>query len=280
VNNFVTRALTGAVFITVLGGAILWSPVSFMFLFGLIALLGINEFYRLFGATEYKPNVYTGSLLGIVFYLITCGYVSESLPFSAYLLVIPFVSAVFIAELYSKHTKPFQNIGLTLLGAAYVVIPFSLLVLNGFSLPSEALYNYNPTIILGFFFLLWTSDTGAYLVGITLGKHPLFPRISPKKSWEGFIGGIVLTLVVAIVISKFFTVLSLIDWVIIGVIIAIFGVLGDLIESLLKRSLQIKDSGNILPGHGGILDRFDSVIFSAPLVFLYIQIKLILLGFS
>lgn len=279
-NNFVTRTLTGAVFISVLGGAILWSPLSFMFLFGVIALLGINEFYRLFGATEYKPNVYTGSLLGLVFYLVTCGYVSESLPFNAYLLVIPFVSAVFIAELYSKHTKPFQNIGLTLLGAIYVVIPFSLLVLSGFTMPSQALYGYNPTIILGFFFLLWTSDTGAYLVGITLGKHPLFPRISPKKSWEGFIGGIVLTLVIAIVISRFFTVLSLTDWLIIGAFIAIFGVLGDLIESLLKRSLQIKDSGNILPGHGGILDRFDSVIFSAPLVFLYLQIKLILLSCS
>lgn len=279
-NNFVTRTLTGAVFITVLGGAILWTPVSFMFLFGLVAVLGINEFYRLFGDTEYKPNMYTGSLLGLVFYLITCGYVSNTLPSSAYILVIPFVSAVFIAELYSKHSKPFQNIGLTLLGAIYVVIPFSLLVLSGFSMPSEALYNYNPAIILGFFFLLWTSDTGAYLVGITMGKHPLFPRISPKKSWEGFIGGIVLTLVVAVVISRFFTVLSLTDWLFIGAIIAIFGVLGDLIESLLKRSLQIKDSGNILPGHGGILDRFDSVIFSAPLVFLYIQVKLALLSCS
>lgn len=277
-NNFVTRTLTGAVFITVLGGAILWSPVSFMFLFGVIALLGINEFYKLFGATEYKPNVYTGTLAGFVFYLISCGYVSQVLPSSAYILVIPFVSAIFIAELYSRHTKPFQNIGLTLLGAAYVVIPFSLLVLSGFTMPSNALYNYNPTIILGFFFLLWTSDTGAYLVGITMGKHPLFPRVSPKKSWEGFIGGIVLTLVVAFVISRFFTVLSLTDWLLIGAIIAIFGVLGDLIESLLKRSLQIKDSGNILPGHGGILDRFDSVIFSAPLVFLYLQLKLALLS--
>ncbi len=279
-NNFVTRTLTGAVFITVLGGAILWCPLSFMFLFGVIALLGINEFYRLFGATEYKPNIYTGSLLGFVFYLISCGYVSQVLPSSAYFLVVPFVSAVFIAELYSKHTKPFQNIGLTLLGAAYVVIPFSLLVLSGFTMPSQVVYNYNPTIILGFFFLLWTSDTGAYLVGISIGKHPLFPRISPKKSWEGFVGGIVLTLVVAFIISRFFTVLSLTDWLIIGAIIAIFGVLGDLIESLLKRSLQIKDSGNILPGHGGILDRFDSVIFSAPLVFLYLHVKLALLSCS
>jgi phosphatidate cytidylyltransferase len=280
VNNFVTRTLTGAVFITVLGGAILWHPVSFMVLFGLVAAVGINEFYRLFSATEYKPGLVTGSLLGLAFYLITCAYVTNLLPLTAFFLIIPFVSAVFIAELYTKHSKPFQNIGLTLLGAAYVVIPFSLLVLNGFSLPSALAFNYNSTVILGFFFLLWTSDTGAYLVGITMGKHPLFPRISPKKSWEGFIGGIVLTMLIAVIVSRFFTVLSMVDWIIIGAIIAIFGVLGDLIESLLKRSLQIKDSGNILPGHGGILDRFDSVIFSAPLVFLYLQLKLVFMSWS
>lgn len=279
-NNFVTRTLTGAVFITVLGGAILWHPVSFMALFGVVAMLGINEFYRLFSATEYKPNGITGSILGLVFYLLTCAYVAYQLPFTAFLLVIPFVSAVFIVELYAKHSKPFQNIGLTLLGATYVVIPFSLLMLSGFSLPSGKVFSYNSTIILGFFFLLWTSDTGAYLVGITMGKHPLFPRISPKKSWEGFVGGIVLTMLIAVIVSRFFTVLTMTDWVIIGAIIAIFGVLGDLIESLLKRSLQIKDSGNILPGHGGILDRFDSVIFSAPIVFLYLQLKVILISCS
>jgi phosphatidate cytidylyltransferase len=155
----------------------------------------------------------------------------------------------------------------------YVVVPFSLLVITGFT--QSGLSNYNPTIILGFFFLLWTSDTGAYLVGISLGKHRLFPRISPKKSWEGFFGGLVFTLIVSWVISKYFTVISLTDWVIIALIIGIFGVLGDLIESLLKRSFDTKDSGNILPGHGGILDRFDSVIFSAPLVFLYFQFKLV-----
>lgn len=277
-NNFVTRTLTGAVFITVLGGAILWSPISFMLLFGLISLLGIIEFYRLFSGTEFKPNVYTGTLLGLVFFCLACGYVIGLWPLTAFIFVIPFVSVIFIAELYSKHTMPFQNIGLTLLGSLYVVIPFALLVLNGFSRPSMEPYSYNSSIILGFFFLLWTSDTGAYLVGMSIGKHPLFPRISPKKSWEGFIGGIVLTMVVAVVIAKFFTVLSITEWVIIGAIIAIFGVLGDLIESLLKRSLQIKDSGNILPGHGGILDRFDSVIFSAPLVFLYLHFKELFFG--
>jgi phosphatidate cytidylyltransferase len=274
VNNFLTRTITGALFALVLCAAILIHPIAFMALFGIIGIIGMNEFYRLFSHAEYKPNVLAGSLAGLVFYLLLCGYLANLYPVSLILLIIPFISAVFIAELYTKHAKPFQNIAITLLGVIYVVVPFSLLVITGFT--QSGLSNYNPTIILGFFFLLWTSDTGAYLVGISFGKHRLFPRISPKKSWEGFFGGLVFTLIVSWVISKYFTVISLTDWVIIALIIGIFGVLGDLIESLLKRSFDTKDSGNILPGHGGILDRFDSVIFSAPLVFLYFQFKLVL----
>jgi phosphatidate cytidylyltransferase len=175
---------------------------------------------------------------------------------------------IFVFELYRKKNKPFQNIALTFLGIIYIALPFSLLYLMGFK--EYTVTGFKPKIILGFFFLLWTSDTGAYLVGMTLGRHPFFPRISPKKSWEGFIGGVVLTLLIAWVISNYFTFLSTYDWLIIGLIIAVTGAIGDLIESLLKRSLNVKDSGNILPGHGGILDRFDSVIFAAPLVFVYL----------
>ncbi len=230
------------------------------------------EFFGLFNETNnVKANKTLGIAIGLLFYCITCLYAIGYVSIAAYLLVVPLLSITFIVELYRKFDNPFQNIALTFLGVIYVAIPFSLLILNGFN--SASIAGYSATVILGFFFLQWASDTGAYLVGISIGKHPLFKRVSPKKSWEGFVGGVVITQLIAVVISKYFTVLTVVDWVVIATIISIFGVLGDLVESLLKRSLNVKDSGTILPGHGGILDRFDSVICSAPIVFLYLQLK-------
>lgn len=267
-----TRALTGIVFVAVLGAAILIHPVTYFLLFGLITGFGMMEYYKLFGDSgPVKPNKILGVITGLIFYVITCLFASGFVSSVAFLFIIPILSMIFINEMYRKLENPFPNIGLTMLGIIYVAIPFSLLILNGFS--SFSLTGYNAKLVLGFFFLQWASDTGAYLVGISIGKHPLFPRISPKKSWEGFAGGVIITQVIAIIISMYFNVLSRFDWIIIATIISIFGVLGDLIESLLKRSLQVKDSGTLLPGHGGILDRFDSVIFSAPIVFLYLQLK-------
>ncbi|MDP4210409.1 MAG: phosphatidate cytidylyltransferase [Bacteroidota bacterium] len=270
-NNFYKRTLTGIAFVAVLVSAILIHATTFFALFALIVTLGIFEFYRIIDGANVSPNKLLGGILGTVFFAVSCLYASDLVPVAAYWVVVPFISAIFVAELYRKQASPFQNIAVTLFGALYVAVPFSLLVLFGF--PEQGITAYQSNLILGFFFLLWSSDTGAYLTGVSIGKHPMFPRISPKKSWEGFAGGIVLTLFVAFIISNYFTALTLIDWLVIAVIICIFGVWGDLVESMLKRSLNIKDSGNILPGHGGILDRFDSVLFSAPIVFLYLQIK-------
>jgi CDP-diglyceride synthetase len=270
-NNFYKRTLTGIAFVVILGGAILIHATTFFALFAVIVALGIFEFYRIIDGANVFPNKLLGGILGMVFFAVSCLYASGLVPIAVYWFVVPFISAIFVAELYRKQTTPFQNIAVTLFGALYVAVPFSLLVLFGF--PEQGITAYQSNLILGFFFLLWSSDTGAYLTGVSIGKHPMFPRISPKKSWEGFAGGIVLTLFVAFIISNYFTALTLVDWLVIAVIICIFGVWGDLVESMLKRSLDIKDSGNILPGHGGILDRFDSVLFSAPIVFLYLQIK-------
>jgi len=205
---------------------------------------------------------------------LSCFFASGCITITWFWLIVPLISATFIAELYSKHDSPFQNIAITLFGTLYIAVPFSLLVLFGF--PGQTLSGYNPGLVIGFFFLLWANDTGAYLTGISIGKHPMFARISPKKSWEGFVGGLFFTLLVAFIISRYFIALDRTDWIVIAIIICIFGVWGDLIESMLKRSLHIKDSGKILPGHGGILDRFDSVLFAAPMVFVYLQLRFLL----
>jgi len=274
-NNFSRRSITGIVFVLVLGGAILLNPISFFALFGVIVALGITEFYKLLDSTHLKANKTFGLLSGLLFFSITCLYAAGFLNASWFWVMVPIISLVFISELYQKHDSPFQNIAITLFGVLYIAVPFSLLVIFGF--PQLTIEGYQPKLVIGFFFLLWANDTGAYLTGITLGKHPMFPRISPKKSWEGFAGGFFFTQIVAFIISKYFIGLEMTDWIVIAVIICIFGVWGDLIESMLKRSLSIKDSGNILPGHGGILDRFDSVLFSAPIVFVYLQLKNLML---
>ncbi len=129
---------------------------------------------------------------------------------------------------------------------------------------------FNGKILLGIFILIWASDSGAYVFGVTMGKNKLFERISPKKTWEGFIGGVVISQVAAFLLSRYFGDLGYLHWGIIAGIVAVFGTLGDLVESMIKRSVKIKDSGKILPGHGGILDRFDSLLFTIPVIFTYL----------
>lgn len=269
-SNFLTRTITGAVYVTVLiGSTLLYPPIAFALLILVLIAIGLHEFYKLF-KVHYQPNIILGITSGLLLFAGVFFYsVGELQNLNVFLALLPIVSALFIVELYRKKENPFQNIALTFLGIIYIALPFSLLYLLGFN--ELSFKGFNPQIILGFFFLLWTSDTGAYLVGISIGRHPFFPRISPKKSWEGFIGGVIFTLLISLFISKYFTVLTQTDWLVIASIIAVFGAIGDLVESLLKRSLGVKDSGNILPGHGGILDRFDSVIFAAPLIYVYLN---------
>src|SRR5690606_15573525 len=155
----------------------------------------------------------------------------------------------------------------TFLGLFYVSMPFALLNAAAFH---EG--NYNFEIIFGCLFILWASDTGAYFAGTFFGKRKLFERISPKKSWEGFFGGAALAMIFAYGIATFFHSLAMLDWLIIGVIIVVGGTFGDLIGSLLKRSIEIKDSGDSLPGHGGFLDRFDGLIISIPFIVAYLEL--------
>ena len=172
------------------------------------------------------------------------------------------------SPLYKKSEHPFTNIAYTMLGVFYVSIPFSLFCASGFV---NGTYSYH--IPLGFLLIIWSSDSGAYVIGSLIGRTKLFERISPKKTWEGTIGGGLLSLTLAYVLSNYFIELSRFDWMMISIIIVITGNLGDLAESMFKRSINVKDSGTILPGHGGILDRFDAVFISAPFVFTYIMLR-------
>jgi phosphatidate cytidylyltransferase len=175
-----------------------------------------------------------------------------------------------VIELYRKKERPFGNIAFAIFGVVYISLPFAFLNYLAVYNPLGIHLAYNPWLVMGFFILIWTNDTGAYLAGRAFGKNKLFERISPKKTWEGAIGGLLLTLVAAFLLNKYSSLLNITHWMIIATIIVVFGNLGDLTESLFKRSVNIKDSGSILPGHGGLLDRFDAVLIAAPMVFTYL----------
>lgn len=270
-RNLISRSLTGLVFIGAIISSILFSRIIFAILFLGVALLALYEFFRLLNSDKkIKVRIVSGSIALILMYasiaLVSLGYVGKQLLLIN--LLIPVF--IFISELYQKNESPILNIALTILGLIYVGLPLALL--NMFFNPEFARGEYHPGILLGFFVIIWTYDSFAYLSGVLLGRHRLFPRISPKKSWEGTLGGFIFGLLASFILSKFFTEFDLINWLIIASIIMIFGTFGDLSESMIKRSLKIKDSGKILPGHGGLLDRFDAVLLSAPAVFVYLNL--------
>ncbi len=268
-----TRTITGAFFILFIVAGIYFNPTIALLLFTFITLLATDEFYGLTKKSKnLKPFRFLGTLTAVSLMLILGLIIQNDIDFKIVFIPILLMFLTFIFEIYKKNDTPFINIGYTLLGIFYIVIPFAMLFHLGYYSQTSFSENYNYQIILGFFILLWTNDTGAYLSGRFFGKHKLFERISPKKTWEGSIGGGILTLILAYVLSIFFTNLTLTNWLVIGVLIAVFGDLGDLVESMLKRSLGVKDSGKLLPGHGGILDRFDGLLLSVPFVYSYLQL--------
>jgi phosphatidate cytidylyltransferase len=276
VNNFFRRTLTGVYIVIFVLGGFLFHPVSFI-LAALIMLIGsMYEYYRIVRNLGYRPQTVAGIITGVAAFSIASLSAAGFLPLKFLLAIIPFISFIMIAELYRKGDKPFDSLAHTLLPVIYYVIPLSLFPFSAFghsgleSLMKHGSMVFSPGVVVGFFLLIWANDTGAYLVGVTMGKHRLFERISPKKSWEGFFGGVVLAAIVSWLLSGWLGVVSPAKWVIIAMIISVAGTYGDLVESMLKRSAGIKDSGNIMPGHGGFLDRFDSAVLSFPLVFLFI----------
>ena len=268
-----TRAITGLLFISTVIAGVYFNSVIALCLFTLIIILGIDEFYGLVKKSNLvAPLIFWGILTGLVS-SITIGLILfEMVSIKMIFIPISMLFFIFIIELYRKKENPFINVAYSILGIIYVVVPFAMLFHLGFYKDNAFNDQYSFQIILGFFLLLWTNDTGAYLAGRFLGKHKLFQRISPKKTWEGSFGGGLLTVGVAFILSLYFTNLDLFNWIVLAIMVAIFGGLGDLVESMLKRSLNLKDSGNILPGHGGILDRFDGLLISVPFIYSYLYL--------
>jgi phosphatidate cytidylyltransferase len=277
-NNFFRRTLTGAWIVIFVMGGFWLHPVSFL-ITGLVLLIGTQyEYYAIIRNTGVSPGMISGLFTGISAYIISSLVASGVLPVKSFLFLLPIMIVIMVMELYRKQDKPFDNLAHTFFPLIYTAIPFSLFPFAAFShsglgslLPHSGI-TFSPGIIIGFFLLIWANDTGAYLAGISFGRNRLMERISPKKTWEGFIGGILTAALVAWLLSGWLGVVDTPGWVIISVIISIAGTYGDLTESMLKRSAGVKDSGSIMPGHGGFLDRFDSTIVSFPLVYLFISL--------
>ncbi len=249
-------------------GCTYYNSIAFSILFFIITILGVHEFYTLSEKGGSKPQKLIGILISAVFFisntLVCMGYIDPKL----LVLTIPLLFLIFIIELYLKAKNPFKNIAFTILGIFYVALPFSLLNYINWN---GGFYNYQ--LLFGIFFIIWSNDSGAYLVGSAIGKHKLFLRVSPGKTWEGSIGGAIISYGITFIISSWYTSIGRFEWIVIATLLIIFGTLGDLVKSIFKRSLNVKDSGNILPGHGGILDRFDSLIMGTPFVFTYLILE-------
>jgi phosphatidate cytidylyltransferase len=288
-NNFIVRTITGIIFVAAVVASFL-RPEAMVLLFAIVTGLTVWEFtglvnerpgvtvnrfictvagvYFLFAMTYYCSDIYGGAAKSVVFipYLVTVIY-------------------LLVAELYIKQEDPINNWAYTMLSQMYIALPFSLLNVLAFTASPEGLVLFNPILPLSVFIFLWMNDTGAYCIGSLLGRHKLFPRISPGKSWEGSIGGAVVVLAVAYLLYVFDSgqlsyladagfrssgMLTLEQWLGLGLVVVVFGTWGDLVESLFKRTLGIKDSGSILPGHGGMLDRFDSSLLAIPAAVIYL----------
>ena len=269
-KNFIIRTLSGIVMVATLIGATLFSKFTFVLLLLAITLGGEWEFYRLAKKAGTSPQRFVGMLAGTMMIVAAAAALHEILAITAVLMVafMILIPMPLIFELYRKSATPMANVGITYAGVIYVALPMALLTFFPMMLGNG---EWKPWSVILYIFIIWANDVFAYLFGITLGKHRLFERISPKKSWEGFFGGLLGAMAMGFVAAKVLDA-NVALWIGLALIAAITGVFGDLVESLLKRSVDVKDSGNFIPGHGGWLDRFDALIFSVPFAFIYLVI--------
>jgi phosphatidate cytidylyltransferase len=266
VKNLLLRSLSGLIYAAIILAGIGFGGWSFVVVFGSIVVLCLCEFYQLINrrpSVSVRPAV--NCLAGAYFFVVTFFCVrAETFYFEVYLPYVLYILYVLIIELYLKRPDPLQNWAFAFLGQLYIVFPLSTLsALSTIGLGTGVQTDF-PVLLLALFVFIWMNDTGAYLVGITCGKHRLFERISPKKSWEGFIGGAVFAILFSLIFAHYVADIPTTHWICMAIVTVVFATWGDLVESLLKRSLGVKDSGRMIPGHGGILDRFDSALLAAP----------------
>ena len=267
-KNLLTRIVSAFIYGLVLIISVLAGKLWFLLFFAMVSTFCLVEFYNLTESGDVKINRFWGfTLAGIMYLSISLYLLGYVLQPKFFFFFLPFLYIIFVQELYNRNKRPFHSIAYTILGIVYTLLPFLLFVSLAF-MSADRHYDYRPC--LGFLFLLWGADTGAFFSGKLLGRHLLMERISPKKTWEGLFGGLITSMGVALILSKFFKGLSLMEWLGMAAIIVTIGSLGDLVESMFKRELDKKDSGTIMPGHGGVLDRFDGLLISAPFVFLYL----------
>ncbi len=276
-KNFIVRTITGTLFVAIMVAGFL-NPKAMVFLFALITGLSVWEYTGLVnGIDDVRVNRFISTVAGVFLFLAVAawrmGLVANFIIVVPYLLTIVYL---FVSGLFTCSKNPVADWAYTMLGQMYVALPLSMINILAFEVDGQWGVNFDPLLPLSIFIFLWTNDSGAYCCGSLLGRHKLFPRVSPGKSWEGSIGGCVLVLAVAALIGWWANngdmkhQLGMAAWMGLGLVVVVFGTLGDLVESLFKRTLGIKDSGNLLPGHGGMLDRFDSALMAIPAAVIYL----------
>lgn len=262
-KNLITRTWAGALFVVVIVGSIFWHPIALLFVFFVFQILALWEYARLFSKKNYKIHYISllslGSLLYLLIGLIANSFLNEKYIFAS----IPLIFLLLAFALFSSKKHILEHLAIKLLGLIYISIPFALFnIVRNLEIHNQS--NNGQSLLIIFFILIWANDTFAYLFGTAFGKTPLFKSISPKKTWEGSIGGAIVSIVFGGIFGYYFEIFNPAIWLIIAFILSFTATLGDLFESLLKRQIGVKDSGNILPGHGGILDRFDAAVFAIP----------------
>jgi len=275
-KGLIRRATTAVLFVVVMLTGLFLGRYTFIALFAIITALCLWEYLNMVLNSYTKRDFYRmiiGVGFGLTpFVLATILHIhprltqtNDQFVILTSILFFPFIFLAFIYELFSGSKTPFQNVGFIVLGMVYIGAPFSLLDFIAFN-DGE----FSALTVFGLLLLTWMNDTGAYIIGSKFGKTPLLPSVSPKKTWEGTLGGVATTFLVAYLFCIFTNEPQVFDWMVLAAIVAIFGSIGDLIESMLKRSIGIKDSGSLLPGHGGVLDRFDAFIFLLPFAAAYL----------
>ncbi len=272
-SNLLQRTLTGLFLVVVLVGSIWYGPLSYGILFTLIIALSLTEFAHLINRSG-TARINTIIIVvggAYLFWAVmgVCSFITDARVFLPYLLLWFYLM---ISELYLRKENPLANWVYAAWSQLYVALPFALLNLLAFHLSVSNTKIYSPVLPLSLFIFIWLSDTGAYCFGSLLGRHRLFERISPKKTWEGSIGGALCSIASAFIFARVYPFLTLGEWVGFAGVVVLFGTWGDLTESLMKRRLGIKDSGNLLPGHGGMLDRFDSSLMAIPAAVVYLYL--------